>query len=287
MSGNMKPAMWTTYFRDLSPEDTVLAFMEAGFYYGEFSQEDAQVLLARGNDPEKQGREFKSFLDENGFSMPQAHLSFQNDLTTRETLDTLKREISLYYAMGVENAVLHINGGKELPLEQRREKWLLSLAELQQFVKGTPFILCIENLISNPCTRNSHQILEIIAQADQGNLGICLDTGHLNAVTKEMGDETQTQGEFIRSAGNYLRALHINGNHGAADLHLAPYTVRKSVDFKEVITALRQIGYQGLFNLEIPGEVANLPPMEVRKLKLVYLRQLLDIMLQPEFFAGS
>ena len=283
MHAEMKPAIWTTYFRDLSPEDSVLAFLEAGFTYGEFSQEDAQALLNRGGDPEKLGNEFKRFLDHNGFSMPQGHLNFQNDLTTRETVEQLKREIALYQAIGVENAVLHLNGGKELPLEQRREKWFEALHELQQQVRGTNFTLCIENLISNPETRNCDQILGIIAKADEGNLGICLDTGHLNAVTKDMGTETQTQEEFILHAGKYLRALHINGNNGAADLHLAPYTVRNSVDFKEVLTALYRIGYHGLFNLEIPGEVTNKPPMQVRKLKLAYLRQLLDMMLAPDF----
>lgn len=282
MSYDMKPAMWTTYFRELSPEDTVLAFVEAGFYHAEFSQEDAQVLLDRG-DPEKQGLAFKSFLEQQGFSMPQAHLNFRNDITLPETVDALKREITLNQAIGVENAVIHLNGGKELPTEQRWEKWLDAMDKLQQFVKGTPFTLCIENLISNPLVHNCSQILEFISQADRGNLGICLDTGHLNAVTKEMGNETQTQREFILQAGKYLRAVHINGNNGAADLHLAPYTVGKSVDFKEVITALRQIGFRGIFNLEIPGESPKIAPLQVRKLKLSYLRQLLELMLQPGF----
>ena len=52
---------------------------------------------------------------------------------------------------------------------------------------------------------------------------------------------------------------------------------RGSVNWAEVMDGLRRIGYNGLFNLEIPGE--NSAPLPVRRAKLGYIRQLCAYML--------
>ena len=44
-----------------------------------------------------------------------------------------------------------------------------------------------------------------------------------------------------------------------------------NVNFGEVVQALREIDYEGLFNLEIPGE--RLAPLEVRGYKVEYVRK--------------
>lgn len=93
----------------------------------------------------------------------------------------------------------------------------------------------------------------------------------------------QTQQEFILKAGNYLKAVHINGNDGTDDYHLAPYSIKNSLVWKEVLRSLRQIGYNSLFNLEVPGEIKGNPPIYVLKHKLCYLKGLADYMLSDDF----
>ena len=44
---------------------------------------------------------------------------------------------------------------------------------------------------------------------------------------------------------------------------------RGCVDWSEVTAALRETGYGGLFNLEIPGE--SHAPLELKKIKLHYI----------------
>ena len=75
------------------------------------------------------------------------------------------------------------------------------------------------------------------------NLGICLDTGHLNLVD---GD----QAAFIDKCGSHLKALHLADNLGQNDNHMLPYSAG-TVDWERVIGALKKNNYSGLFNFEV------------------------------------
>ena len=90
----------------------------------------------------------------------------------------------------------------------------------------------------------------------------------------ELGDEHAfvllARGEAgIREAGPLLQALHLHDNDGSGDQHLMPYGAGK-IDWKDVFSALKEVGYRGLYNWEIPGERRG--PVEVRLAKLDYLR---------------
>lgn len=279
----MIPSVWTDYYHKLSPEDAILGLREAGFSASEFSTNTSRQLLSRGEDVEKTGLQFHSFMKQLGFVTPQGHLQFKNDLTTRETVEDLKKEITLFQAIGVKNAVLHINGGKELPTQQRTDLQLKHLRELLEFVKDTEFTICFENLRSNPAAADADQLLVWIEQLGGKNLGICLDTGHLHTTNLILNTSSMTQREFILKAGKYLKALHINGNDGTDDYHLTPFTIKRAPDWAEIVTSLREIDYRGLFNLELPGEIACDPPLYILRRKLLYIKDVVDYMLSDSF----
>ena len=279
----MIPSVWTDYFRYLSPEDSVVALQEAGFTMAEFSTGSSRLLMERGADPEKTGLQFRRFLDQVGFATPQGHLQLKNDLTTRQTVEDLKREISMFQAIGVKYAVLHVTGGWELSEEERMERQLTHLRELLEFVDSTDFTICFENLRSNPAVSDADKILHWIDLLGGKGLGICLDTGHLHTTNITLKTSDMTQREFILKAGKYLKALHINGNDGTDDYHLTPFSIKNNIDWAEVVTALREIGYQGLFNLELPGEAACQPPLYILKRKLLYIKDVVDYMLSDRF----
>ena len=50
------------------------------------------------------------------------------------------------------------------------------------------------------------------------------------------------------------------------------------VDFVEVVKALREIDYHGLFNLEIPGE--RKAPLEIRGYKMEYIRKCYEYLME-------
>jgi sugar phosphate isomerase/epimerase len=52
---------------------------------------------------------------------------------------------------------------------------------------------------------------------------------------------------------------------------------RGTVDFASVVAALREIGYGGLFNLEIPGE--SCIPLPLRDAKIAYIKTCYDYLM--------
>jgi len=280
---HMKPSIWSDYYGRLSPEEGLLALREAGFSCAELGIDHIRALRRRDADPEKIGLQLSRFLETEGFGLPAGHLDLQWELTDPLHLEELKKEVALFQAIGIKNAIIHINGGLHLPEEQRQDLQADHLRRLLDLMTGTDMTLCIENLRPNPSVADADKILLWIDRLGGQNLGICLDTGHLNVASNSLKTTAQTPGQFIRKAGSRLKHLHINGNDGTDDYHLAPFCIKNSVNWAEVITSLREIGYNGLFNLEVPGEIKGDPPMYILKRKLLYLKELADYMLSDNF----
>ncbi|MBE6710937.1 MAG: sugar phosphate isomerase/epimerase [Ruminococcaceae bacterium] len=272
---NAKLAVWTSYYVDLSPEDAVLELKKWGINASELSDEHGLMLLKRG-DPVEVGREFKKFVDEQEFTMTQGHLWLACKIcSTEEAVYDLLKWIDLYDAIGIKNAVLHCDGiaaEKDLPAEEKYARNLAKLKIVEAHIKekGLGIRVCLENLIGLFCTVD--ELNNLIDGLDDSCFGICLDTGHLNLRDKD-------QAGFIRKAGNRLGALHIADNEGEKDQHMMPYG-KGNVKWDLVVKALREIGYSGLFNLEIPGE--RLAPLPVRGYKLEYIRKCYEYMMTIE-----
>lgn len=84
--------------------------------------------------------------------------------------------------------------------------------------------------------------------------------------------------QAIKECGNRLLATHISDNDGSGDQHYIPFN--GNINWKDVISALKDINYKGAFNLEIPGE-SRIPmkslmaPLEIRDAKLKYATEVL------------
>ncbi|HCA47317.1 MAG TPA: hypothetical protein DEP45_08120 [Armatimonadetes bacterium] len=111
-----------------------------------------------------------------------------------------------------------------------------------------------------------HTLIDGIGRS---NVGICLDVGHAHVQGYEMA-------EAVRQCGERLIATHIQDNDGTRDGHLAP--TRGTINWRVGIAALREIGYHGLFNLEIPGERGLPAHLTLKRLEgvLATTRWLLD-----------
>jgi len=264
----MKLSVWSHYFSGLSPEEKVKAFAECGYQYSELSTEDGDELLTRGN-PESVGREFGQFATDYGISFLQGHLDLQADILNRAHVDALKVWLDLFHAVGVKNCVLHYGRGKDLniPPERLLEARVRSITELTEHISGTDMYICLENMRVK-YDSNCDTLLGIINAVGSDNLGICLDTGHLNLAG---GNPAQ----FIIQAGSLLKALHIADNEGIYDQHMMPFGTG-NVPWEQFMRALKQSGYDQLFNFEIPGE--SKAPIEIRKAKLRYIKEISEIM---------
>lgn len=264
----MKLSVWSSYYFDLSPEDALREFKAHGYNFCELSFEHSQVIMERGDVKEK-GAEFKKIASELEMEILQGHLSYEAKLCMPEGKEFLKKQIDLFKAIGVKNAVLHCDSlswkeDSSLSIEQKIEENCKALAELLDYIKDTDMVICLENLISTDFVNSIDGLMYFIERFSSKNLGICLDTGHLNLRDKK-------QAEFIRKAGKHIKALHLADNEGQRDQHLMPYGCG-NVDFVTVIREMKALGYEGLYNLEIPGE--RIAPLEILGYKLDYIKKM-------------
>lgn len=180
----MIPAMWSSYLHDQTPEEMVSTFAQSGWRDLELSTEHAAVLLERG-DPKQVGQAFNALAADQGVRFPQGHLLLLADIAGHDqpqTLDTLRRWLDLFLAVGIRAGVLHPGGGtlvkQGVPVEEVDELRTSALQTLSDHIKGSDFTICLEN--GGGARTRAHTLVDIIKRADRPNLGICLDTGHLN-----------------------------------------------------------------------------------------------------------
>lgn len=267
----MKLSIWSSYYYELSPEEAVERFCENGIYCSELSDEHGLQLLTRDEDYIKTATEFASFLKSRNFEMSQGHLWLKAKICSDESaVATLCRWIDLYEAIGVKNMVLHCDNleSTDLSKEEKTSLNVQKLRLLAKHIENKNITVCLENLRPHSpedreiIDQSADDLLGIIGRIGSDRFGICLDTGHLNITLKD-------QRAFILTSGKKLKALHIANNEGVTDQHMMPFT-RGNVNFVEVIKALREVGYDGVFNLEIPGE--SQIPLELRDAKLSFIK---------------
>jgi len=270
----MRVSVWSNYRGGLGPEKMVRTFVERGWQCTELASEQAKAVLERG-DPAKAGTEFKRFADDLGFSFPQGHLELHADIAQpegsaerREVVDNLKRWLDLFAALDVKAGVLHPGGERLWELGWSREDTVKLgaevLHELLEYISGGPTKICLEN------SWHYEDMMHLVDTIASPDLCVCLDTGHLHLSGQHWSD-------FIKWAGKRLKALHIADNLGKDDDHMLPYG-KGTIRWDGFADALREVGYDGLFNFEIPGE--SQAPLNVRLAKLNYIRELARLMLE-------
>ncbi len=275
----MELSIWSQYYYELKAEESVERLIKNGIFASELSDEHGAELLARDEDFIKTGKEFKKFLDDRNFNMSQGHLWLRIRICeNEEAVPKLLNWIDMYEVIGIKNMVLHCDPflDQKLPKEERARQNVEKLKIVAEHIKDKDITICLENLrLHYPeepdlVDRTADDLLDIIQRIGSDRFGICLDTGHLNMTDKNPR-------EFILKAGKKLKALHIADNEEKEDQHLMPFT-RGTVDFVEVVKALREVGYEGLFNLEIPGEIIR-TPIELRDEKIKYIKASYDYLM--------
>lgn len=251
----MQKSMWTSFFHDLPPEEAVELFAREGWTCLELSNEHGAALLGRG-DPERTGAAFRRFCADAGVRVPQGHLKLWANIAlpagpARDgELDELRTWLDLFTGAGIGAAVLHPGepaADGSVSAEQASALNVDALARLTSHAADGLVAICLEN---GP---NAGSLLRLIDAVGAANLGICLDTGHLAVERHRDPGGGQSEYDFIAEAGERLRALHVADNDGSGDQHLLPHE-GGAVDWHGVMRGLRDVGYDGPFNFEIPGE---------------------------------
>ncbi|MBU4211596.1 MAG: sugar phosphate isomerase/epimerase [Verrucomicrobia bacterium] len=285
------------------PRDMVPCFAEHGWQTLELGEEHAHDLLKEGS-PSRVGAAFRRYAADFNVSFPQAHfimntrgyrpedlpgkrefdLAPADDAEFDAVMDVMKRWLDLFNALGVRCGVLHAGGaglsaGVGWDAARIFERRVKALERIAEYAKGGETLICLENYSSRSDVgvETAADMIGIIRAVNSEQVKICLDTGHANVAGVDPA-------AFIREAGPLLKALHIADNLGQHDNHMLPYGAG-TVPWPDVLKALRAIGYDGLFNFEVPGESQNCPLPE-RLVKLDYAKTLARCMID-EIYAAA
>jgi len=282
----MQPSMWTSYLYEWLPRDMALEFARHGWQTLELSDEHGHDLLKEG-DPLQVGAQFRAFAADHGVSFPQGHFCLvmsgcrpgdgeqvPTDIAPADpakfeaVMGVMRRWIDLFNALGIKAGVLHAGGDglRAAGWDKRRifERRVEAVRRVAEYARGGPTLICLENLTTNSGIAEAAELIRLADATGADNVALCLDTGHANMSGVDSA-------AFIRQAGSKIKALHIADNLGSNDDHMLPYG-RWTVKWTEVMKALREVDYHGLFNFEVPGD--NHCPRPVRLAKLDYALEL-------------
>jgi sugar phosphate isomerase/epimerase len=269
----MEPAIWTALYAELPLHEALQTLHAHGWQAFEMSTEHV-VQVESADEPEAAIEQTLCCLQELGLSMPQAHALLQADVAAfdadkrREDVERLCAQIEIAARLGVRNVVIHPGGRQTAVTRAERDRILALNVEafrrLGDLAEGRGVRIGLENLARRGASM-PYEMLDLLAAIDHPAIGITLDTSHANAVGLDLSTAI---GEW----GPYLLATHISDNDGSGDQHRTPGN--GSIDWLSVMAALHGAGYDGLFNLEIPGECHAVLPL--RALKSLHARQVAE-----------
>jgi sugar phosphate isomerase/epimerase len=283
-----KISLWSNFFHELGIAGALKELKEAGFEYTELSDNHFMELVS--------GRREENLILPAGIKPQQLHAPICSyfvpekaparkrlvDLAAHDE-NSRNREVQLLIDWGKQCAAKSIPvivahpGGVNGYRDKQEFKKISEInrrvfSELAEAFKTFGVKIAVENMgkaapEGYAFGARAEELLGLIQKIDSPCIGICLDTSHANNV-----EGFDTPG-FIREAGEKLFATHLSDNLGGHDDHLMPYS--GSVKWGKIFEALKEINYNGLLNLEIPGE--NKCPMEIRRIKAKYAFEMMRL----------
>lgn len=198
-----------------------------------------------------------------GLAISQCHAPFPAYIPGRPEvldymIDAYKKCIEVCEQIGCGNIIIHgislqPDDKENMPETIEVLNWKLYESLIPALQKCTHVTVCLENLFSwqtnvgaveGTCS-DPHEAVRFIdtlnEKAGREAFGLCLDTGHLLLLRKDVRTYTPILGKRIK-------ALHIHDNDGVTDRHYAPLTGK--FDWAGFCDALRQVGYEGDLSFE-------------------------------------
>ncbi len=189
-------------------------------------------------------RKLKQVGEDYGMVCNQSHAPFPT--ASRKMSSYLKRAIECTAEAGGSICVIH--PGNHLSPQENAEMYL----DLLLFAKECGVKIATENMwnwdsdkdeSSFAACATPESFLEHFLAVDDEDFVACLDIGHA-----EMRGSGVGAAETIRALGNKVQALHIHDNDRWKDLHQIPFAGK--IDFREIVSALKEIDYKGYLTLE-------------------------------------
>jgi sugar phosphate isomerase/epimerase len=205
-------------------------------------------------------------LKENGIEVNSLHTSFGNgfdissfDDNVRATgVNEVKKNIEVLAFLNGKIAVVHpgghlFNSNDHDERKKRVERARLSLNEITKYAEEKGVKVAVENLLPHLVCGYSHEVLDLVNGFNTATVGICFDSSHANLA--------ENPAEVLRKLSPRLITLHMSDNFGKFDDHLIPG--KGKINFPELARILKEVSYQGVFTMEVLGDLKGQDPYKV------------------------
>lgn len=201
-------------------------------------------------------------IEESGMPISQCHAYFGKTKSIEEYKERVARSIELAGRMNISWAVVHpITHEENVSLEDSIHENVEFFKQLQKVAAPGEVGVAFENIHGTEYA-TAEALIALCQEAKKyGNVGVCWDTGHANMVPD------MNQPESIMRLGKLLKCTHIHDNHGKTDEHTLP--MMGNIDWKPLIKALKESGYEGDLVYESGQPMKHLPDDNILRMELM------------------
>ncbi|HYF37466.1 MAG TPA: sugar phosphate isomerase/epimerase family protein [Prosthecobacter sp.] len=230
--------------------DVIDAIHASGFRQIEICSFPRHLDYHREDDVRRAGDRLRQ-LDLHPFSF---HAPFADhiDITSfdervrRAAVDELLVACRAAALMGVRHIVLHPGPERagRPPEHEFLQHMKLAAESLNTVAKHCTELglhLLLENMLPHLLFGHTADMLYLVGEIREQNVGTCLDTGHAN-LAGELGS-------VVQKLSGHLKMLHVNDNRGNSDAHLCPGD--GIIDWHSLLADLRKHHFKGSLILEL------------------------------------
>lgn len=236
---------------------------EAGYDALDFSQFNKDVYDV---DLSKEYlQDIRKYAEDKGLTFNQSHApygsSFEDEERTAKRFTEIVTAIKRASYLGVKNIIVHPCQHLKYAVEGNPER--LFLYNMEFYKKLIPYCeeygikVALENMwqhtgmINHSTCSRPDEFIRYIDELNNECFVACLDIGHAALVREDVE-------EFIKKLGNKrLQCLHVHDVDGTNDSHTLPYF--GAINWKKVMKALAEIGYEGDLTFEADNFMDNKP----------------------------
>lgn len=171
-----------------------------------------------------------------------------HEQTRRDAVKELCIACEAAAAMGARNIVLH--PGPEREGRPHQEEFLQhmelaadSLNQVAEKCQKLNVQLLLENMLPHLLFGHISDMLFLLGQIRECNVGTCLDTGHAS-LARELAT-------VVHKLSGHLKMIHANDNRGDYDSHLNPG--EGIIDWPWLLSELKNYQFKGSIILELTG----------------------------------
>jgi fructoselysine 3-epimerase len=262
----MKLSCVTSVFVNYSLADTITQIAGAG-YQGIDVWAGRPHAYRRDHSPAQLAR-LRQQIEANHLTVPSVlpaffryphSLSSPNQIIRQDSIDYVRQCADSAAALGAPVVLIvptqALNGQSH---EDARQRLLDSVHTLAAYVQQYKLKLGVEpaNRMVTNLVNTAGDALALIADLGTSNVGVVLDSGHINLSGESAQDE-------ITKLGPALLQIHLNDNNGHHQQNAIPG--EGTFDFAALLNFLAQSGYDGFLSLELGWEYTTAPAPAIRE----------------------